>query len=57
MDDELLRLERCGLCLGLFALCRACYRGQSYCGVACQVPARAAQKRTARARHQQSPEG
>ena len=57
MDEELVRLERCGLCLGVFALCRGCYRGQSYCRDTCQVPARTLQKRAARARHQRSPEG
>src|SRR5260370_20438131 len=56
-DELLLRFERCGLCFGLFALCRGCYRGQSYCSDACQAPARTAQLRAARARHQQSPEG
>ncbi|MGH8516761.1 MAG: hypothetical protein ACREUE_04815, partial [Panacagrimonas sp.] len=57
MDDTLLRLERCGFCVGVFALCRACFRGQVYCDDSCRVPARRAQKRAARARHQQSPEG
>src|SRR5882724_174051 len=58
MDDKLLlRLERCGRCLHLFAICRCCYRGQTYCGDDCRVPARAAQKSAARATYQGSPEG
>jgi hypothetical protein len=58
MDDKLLLcLERCGACGGLFALCRPCYRGQSYCDEACRGPARAAQKKQARADHQASPLG
>ena len=44
MDATLLRLERCGFCVGMFALCRACFRGQVYCDDSCRAPARTAQK-------------
>ena len=37
VDDDGLRLERCGRCLCLFAICRPCYRGQLYCEPAHQV--------------------
>ena len=57
MDDVGLLLERCAQCLGLFAICRACYRGQVYCVSAHQVTARDAQVRAAKARHRRSPEG
>jgi len=57
MDDEVLVLERCGFCVGVFPICRPCYRGQTYCSGDCRKPARAAQKKEARARHQQSPLG
>src|SRR5436190_2192912 len=58
MDDKLLlRLERCGRCLHLFAICRCWYRGQTYCGDDCRVPARAEQKSAARATYQGTPEG
>jgi hypothetical protein len=58
MDAQLaLCFERCSGCAGLFAMCRSCFRGHGYCNDACRVPARATQKRIARALHQQSPEG
>ena len=58
MDDRLLLcLERCGLCGDLFALCRPCFRGHSYCDDGCRSPARASQRKQARARHQASPLG
>lgn len=41
----------------LFFVCRSCDRGQQYCSEACREPARQAQQRAARRRHQQSPEG
>ena len=57
VDDDGLLLERCGQCLGLFAICRACYRGQVYCAPEHQERARAAQVRAAKARHRRTPEG
>lgn len=57
MDDELLCLERCCGCNGMLSICRRCYRGQTYCGDACRVPARAAQARAARSTYQRSLRG
>lgn len=54
---ESLRLERCGECLGLFSVCRSCFRGQRYCGPACRSKGRRRVVRAARARHQRSEEG
>ena len=55
--DELLCLERCGACLGVFPICRPCFHGQTYCGDACRLPARKAQARLARATYQRSSRG
>lgn len=52
--DELLCLERCGACAGLFSICRPCFHGQTYCGDGCRLPARKAQARVARATYQRS---
>src|SRR5438552_16948976 len=58
MDGKLLlRLERCLGCQGLFPICRACYRSQTYCGDDCRKPARVAQIRAARATYQAAPGG
>lgn len=54
---ESLRARWCRGCAGLFLVCRSCDRGQQYCSEVCREPARHAQQRAARRRHQQSPEG
>ena len=41
----------------MFYVCRACDRGQSYCGEECRSAKRTADKRRARAVHQASEEG
>jgi hypothetical protein len=45
--ELLLCLERCGICGALFAICRCCYRGQTYGGDECRARARASQIRSA----------
>ena len=55
--DELLCLERCAACAGLFSICRPCFHGQTYCGDGCRRPARKAQARVARATYQRSSRG
>ena len=41
----------------MFLVCRSCDRGHRYCSEGCREVARRVQKRAARRRHQQSPEG
>jgi hypothetical protein len=55
VDDH--RLVQCGLCQGLFGLCRSCDRGQAYCPEPCRAVARRGVVRAARQRHRDSPEG
>lgn len=54
---DALRMLWCGGCGERFFVCGPCYRGQRYCSEACRAPARRAQKRAARLRHQRSPAG
>lgn len=56
-EPDALRGRRCRGCGEFFLVCRPCDRGQQYCSEVCRWPARLAQKRAARLRHQQSPEG
>ena len=48
---------RCRWCRSLFGVCRSCYRGQAYCGVACREAGSRRRQRQARDRHQRTPEG
>jgi hypothetical protein len=54
-----LRQAVCGwsACRMVFHICRSCDRGQRYCSDTCQQQARQRQRREAKRRHQQSPEG
>lgn len=44
-------------CRALFLICSHCDRGQRYCSLYCRLQSRVEQLRSARRRHQQSPEG
>ena len=55
--EEVLRVRECRGCGVRFFVCRPCDRGQQYCSGACRGPARAAQRSSARLRHQRSAEG
>lgn len=44
-------------CRALFLICSHCDRGQRYCSLDCRIQSRIEQRRAARRRHQQSPEG
>ena len=51
------RFCRASACCALFFICIPCDRGQRYCSLACRLQSRLEQRRAARRRHQQSPEG
>ena len=51
------RLLRCARCGALVLICRACDRGQRYCGRACSTAARKQAQQEAAQRYQRSPAG
>jgi hypothetical protein len=51
------RFCRSSNCGALFLICSHCDRGQRYCSLDCRLQSRSEQLRSARRRHQQSPEG
>ncbi len=54
MQDDSYREVRCGLCQGIFYLCRRCDRGHVYCDETCRMEGNLRARRAAQARHQAS---